>query len=173
MKQKSLKRAAFTLVELLISIALMSIIILLLYQSLNQTKLSNQKFSEFYERQNRYTKLIDLIKRDFLEADEKSIKIVRGREKEFDTIKLKTQNSIKGIFNPYVLYYVAREDDSLIRAESTRSINPGMVGLDTPFKATLIEKNVLKFRVFKDKKRYLFYIEFKDKKPIVFNIELL
>lgn len=146
-------KKAFTLVELMISIILLSIIVTFLYQSVAQLQTSNLQFMRKTNELQKREQLLKLVYNDFINAT--SIEWYdKGRE--HDIVLLKTNNSFHNMSQPYVLYKVYKEDAILKRIESpVEKID----FLNNIFKFNDIIENVKLFKVYEKKGHYLIYIK--------------
>jgi len=109
-------RRGFTLVELVISIALLGIIVLFLSQSVTGLKggLVSLKAKEATERYR--NDVADLLYRDLLQMEGDWN---RTEGKRFDTLAFQTANSLYGYAHPYVTYLVLKNGNRLLRVEGS------------------------------------------------------
>ncbi|PNV82882.1 MAG: hypothetical protein C0627_08105 [Sulfurimonas sp.] len=112
-------RNAFTLIEIIIAITILSIMMLYLYKSYASLNISN----EFYQKEAAKIKETKL-KQKILFLDFSLLlfgehEITKSDKKE-DTVFLQTSNSIHGRINPYVGYIV--KDSRLYRIESYKKM---------------------------------------------------
>lgn len=108
-------RSAFTLLELMISVTLLSIIITFLYAMSDTLKKSNS----FYEEKAHTLSIGEKINKTLYLDIALSLKgsmSVENISPEFDRLTLQTTNSVHHRFNPYVVYTV--KDKILYRIES-------------------------------------------------------
>jgi len=115
-----MKRRAFTLMELLISVVLIALIAMYLYASLGRTRASNQTLQTHTEAQERHLKIYELLYRDLVESY--SVTIEKTGSDRYHLLKLQTGNSLYDIAAPHVLYYVRTDTLQLIRLESAEAI---------------------------------------------------
>lgn len=108
-------KKAFTLIELMISIILLSIIVTFLYQAVAQLQHSNQRLVVRAGEVDRREDLLKLLYNDFINA-----RALSWREKltQTDEIVLQTSNSLYDMSEPYVHYRVYPDEKSLRRIES-------------------------------------------------------
>lgn len=106
---------AFTLVEILISIAILGILFTFLSKTINTTKHLNKPYIEKSKSINRESKVFILIVKDFSEMVGVP-SIIYG--KKYDIVRIQTKNSIYNIIQPYITYFVSKKDLALIRTES-------------------------------------------------------
>lgn len=146
-------KKAFTLVELMISIVLLSIIVTFLYQTVAQLQTSNLQFLKKTDGLQKREQVLKLIYNDFINAS--SIQWYDKGEAK-DVILLQTNNSFHNMSQPYVLYKVYKEESILKRVESpVEKID----FLNNIFKFNDIIENVKLFKVYEQKGHYLIYIK--------------
>lgn len=167
------KKTAFTIIELMISIALISIIVLFLYSTTDSLRKSNLFYDSKQQEQQRLSDLQTLLFTDITEIRSNDINTSSGFEKEFDILKLKTANTLFGIENPYVLYGVSKTADTLFRAESAYDINLSSEDSLHSLQVLEISKDTKKFKVYKNGKNLLFFIESSNQKPLYFGVKIL
>ena len=179
-------RKAFTLVELLVSIALTSIVVLFLYKALSNQEDLNHSLSTHQERLKKKSDLFHLIYSDLFQAQKIQIKPLFN--KNYVVINLQTTNSLYTIPKPFVTYFVHENNKTLVRLESADPIKLPMESEKIPYifslplvsgvKKLLVQevggKNVKellpgeKQRVEKNEtKEYLLYLEWQEKKLVV------
>ena len=168
-------RRSFTLIELLISIGLLSLIIIFLYNSLNTLRRSNSFYEINLKKDESRHKIFNTIYFDLLRADAKTIGIKAGYEKNFDILTLRSLNSLHNLERPYITYVVSRSENTLIRIESLFPIKlPLSYELENSVKIDKIAKEFELFKFFQDTKKENVLISLKHKKiePILFEMAL-
>jgi len=166
-------RTAFTLIELLISISILTIMMLYLYKSYTSLNISNEiikKEGSHIQRVQKFKKVIYL---DFLLALHKTINL-KKREKNEDFVSLQSSHSIHKRYNPYVAYIV--KEEKLYRLESLTKISTYEVAPDIDFDIDYIGE-VKNFRVYKSSKKkkesYLVHIDFKSFEDVLLKVNVL
>ncbi len=155
-------RKAFTLIELMISIVLISIIMLFLYKSYSQLNHSNKTL----ELESAKIKKEELLKKtlylDFTLA--MSVKII-NQDKREDVVFLQTRNSIHKRVNPYVAYIFKKKQ--LYRLESLRPFKEYPLSVDSEYVTDALGDCEI-FRVYKSKNSkkdvFLIHILFNKKR---------
>ena len=142
-----MNKRAFTLIELMVSIALTVIVVLFLYKALATQEISNKVLAKNAASLHQTDQIFDLLYKDFLESNE--TKIATTFNKDYNILYLSTKNSLHDIPFAHVVYYVNVKDKTLVRLESA---HPMKLPVDLEkikyiFADTLIDK-VTKFRVF-------------------------
>jgi prepilin-type N-terminal cleavage/methylation domain-containing protein len=164
-------RKAFTLIELIISISILSIIMIFLYKSYSSLNSSNK----FYKKEVLHIKKEELIKKvlflDFSLALPNSVTII-NQEKNEDVVFLQSSNSIYRRFNPYIGYIM--KDSKLYRIESLKEIVVYLLDADMEFSAECFGE-VNGFRVYLSEKKdaYLIHIDFKNDEDILMKVNKL
>ncbi len=165
-KSTSETKKAFTLIELIISIILLGLIVTFLYSSIANLQKSNTIFSKKDKASAKELKILSLIYDDIFEAVELNI----TKQKPFDTIDLMSKNSLFDIEYPYITWLVSKDDNYLLRIESTKKFKNVSSEDINLFHITKIESDCEAFQIFQSNKKenILLYIKFKDKKPIIY-----
>ncbi len=147
-------RRSFTLLEILIAVAILSMLFLAMSYILGQAK-SVQKL---LERSSRYgvkkNILVKVLYNDLLQAQ--SIRIEKSPEKNYCRVFIRTANSLYDIIEPYVVWYVSKNQKSLMRAES---YNPIALPNDELFYLDRFAKNVQVFRIYQKGEKLFVYID--------------
>ena len=128
MKQPRLK-PAFTLIEVIVSVVLLSLMITYLYNALGVLQNSNSSLLSKEKQLDTRDFLFGLLYKDLFEAT--STTITSTQSKDFDILKIKTPNSLHDISTPNVIYVVVKEEKKLIRIES-----PYTFALPIPMEST-------------------------------------
>jgi len=166
-------RKAYTLVELVISITILSIIIIFLYKSYASLNESNR----FYKKELSHIKSQQLKKKviflDFSLAMDKSIKIINQDKKE-DIVFLQSSNSMHNRYNPYIAYIF--KEQKLYRLESLKEFKKYPLSVDTEFSVDYFGE-AKSFRVYQSDDNstasYLVHIDFKEDEDVLLKINSL
>ena len=108
-------RKAFTLVEMLISVAILSILMLFIYKSYTTLNKSNALLSTKVSKQEQFQKIKLTLYLDLLNAKKNSLSIL-NQDKQNDVVFLQTSHSLYKRFEPYVAYI--SKNHHLYRVES-------------------------------------------------------
>ena len=157
-------RKAFTLVELMISVLLLSLIVTFLYQSVAQLQTSNIQFLNKTNKLQKRENLLNIFYNDFMNATS-----VEWYDKgnEFDVIVMQTNNSLHNMSKPYILYKVYKDDSKLMRIESpVEKID----FLNNVFRFNDIIEDVKLFKVYGQKGHYLIYLSAKGIEDIYLDL---
>jgi prepilin-type N-terminal cleavage/methylation domain-containing protein len=112
-----MKRNAFTLMEMMVSIVIFSIMVLFLYKSYSQLHVSNNFFATKSQELRTYLKKKQTVYLDFTLSHYDSVKIF-NQNKDEDVVFMQTNNSLYGRIHPYVAYI--KKDKEFYRLESLR-----------------------------------------------------
>ena len=173
-------RKAFTLIELVISIGILSVVMIFLYKSYASLNQSNS----FYKKEVSQIKSQQLKKRvlflDFSLALPKSINILNLDTKE-NVVFLQSSNSMHNRYNPYIAYIF--KDSKLYRLESLNEFLEYPLSADAEFSVEYFGE-AESFRVYKsstkedksstkEKELYLVHIDVKEDEDILLKIKAL
>lgn len=173
-------RKAFTLIELMISISLLSIMMLFLYQSYASLNRSNQFYAQEVSHIVSQEKRKEVLFLDISLALFHSIKIIH-KEKDEDVVFLQSANSLHQNYNPYIAYI--KKENNLYRLESLEPFKNLNIGMDHIFEVDSLG-TVEQFRLYKDERKkeanttltndtYLLYVDYKKEDDILMKIKSL
>lgn len=172
-----ISRKGFTLIELMVSISILSIMMVFLYKSYASLNKSNS----FYKDELNSIKSEKLIKRmiymDFSLAMSNSTQILNQATNE-DVVFLQSANSVHNRYNPYIAYLV--KEKKLYRLESLKPFKEYPLDSESEFSGEYLGE-VKSFRVYKSSKKvgevtpelYLVHIDFKNEDDILIKIKVL
>lgn len=162
-------KKSFTLLEVLISIFLLSLIVTFLSQSMSSLEINRDFFSKKNIQSKQNYEITKVLYDDILTAKSLNFK----NYKDYAILYLNTQNSLYNIDYPYVIWYVAKKNDTLCRIESIQKFTLPLNNEDI-YKINLskIKKECKKFNIYasKDKKNIILYLQFDKEEPIFFSI---
>ena len=141
-------KKSFTLIELLLSIAIFSILVLAMSNVIKEVNNSKDFLIKHYKNKKDY--LVKVLYYDILDASE--IKIIHTKNPDYDKLILKTSNSLYKLINPAVTWYVTKK--ALIRKENLKYT---IDKFDSNMKIFKIYKNKSKFFIYIDGKRKIFF----------------
>lgn len=157
-------KKAFTLIELMISIILLSIIVTFLYQAVAQLQHSNQRLLVRADEVDRRENILKLLYNDFINARSLSW---RDKLTQTDKIVLKTSNSLYDMSEPYVHYRVYPDEKSLRRIESPAEV------LDSErsvFRFDTVLQGVESFKVYVSRGHCFIYLKSEGMEEIYLDI---
>lgn len=163
-------RKAFTLIELMISILILSILMIFLYKSYSGLNKSNDIFKSETEKLLKFEQIKKTI---YLDMSLASLVTIVQKETNEDTLFLQTSHSIHRRINPYVSYIF--KDKKLYRLESLKELkNP--ISADSEFVVDDLGEIKI-FRVYPSnylsEHRYLIHIVFQTGDEILLKVKAL
>ncbi len=161
-----LRRSAFTLIEVLVSIALISLILLGLYRSLDIQRDSNRRIREHLQTTLQTNRSVKALYLDLLGSDG-NLTIHQG---DFDRLCIgKTSHSLYQLYRPKVCWLVTKKERNLLRIEGLDFSLPlkenSTVAVDR-----VMQKMAL-FDLYRQKGKVLVLLQSENRKPIAFMIQ--
>ena len=169
-------RKGFTLVEMMISVTLLSIIVIFLYQTLDMAKISNKFYANQLEKIKEQNNIKLLMYEDMINKEANS-SVKFDVDRDGNTIfSFKSSNSFHNPFYNHITYFVSRKNN-LIRCESKIAFDKNKISdfAETSF-IDKVDSNVTKFKVQQhktQKNNYIVYIEYENKKYSFFTLKSL
>lgn len=163
-------RKGFTLIELMISIVILSIIMVFLYKSYAELNAQNKKYEQVSSEIKKFELIKEMLFLDISLSKSKSMTIIHLDPKE-DIVFFQSAHSIHDRINPYIGYIV--KDQKLYRIESLRPLKSYPIESNIDFDIDLLG-DVENFRLYpaiSSKEEYLADISFKQKQPILIKIK--
>jgi len=159
-------RKAFTLLEVLISIALLGIVIVALFSSVDMLQNSNQHLLKYLEKSKKITKATKTLYLDIMGSDGN----ITIQKDEFSRICMEeTRNSLYALPAAKVCWVVLKKDKTLVRVEGNAYYLPLLseerVEVDT------IMTGIEIFDLYHEKDKVLVLIQQQGKEPISFMIQ--
>jgi len=162
-------KKGFTLIEVLISITLLSLVLMALYRSASILRNSNTHLFEYLVKSTKALKGSRTLYMDLMEADS-NISIIT--EEKFHRLTIsKTRNSLYGESQVKVVWLVYKENNTLLRIEGG--------SYDIPLKSEqnvnvdLIAEHLELFKIYKNKTKtkVLAMVKTKNQEPQMFLIQ--
>jgi len=165
-------KKAFTLIEILIAITILSIMMLFLYKSYSSLNLSNRFYKdELGQIKSGYLKKKVLFL-DLSLAYQEKTNILNQDPKE-DVLFMQSANSIHRRHNPYIAYIV--HDSRLYRLESLHQFKEYPLSTAGEYVADDLGE-VISFRIYRSKEdegAYLVHADFKEDEDILLKVKAL
>jgi prepilin-type N-terminal cleavage/methylation domain-containing protein len=156
-------KKSFTLIELILAIIIISILILAMNNIIINLKSTKDFLNKILQKNNSKELLIKTLYYDILNAT--SIKVIPSIDSDYDRVYLQTQNSLYHLIFPYVIWYVSKNKNTLIRIESPFKIK---LPDENAFFLDKFQQNVKIFKIIRKNGKNLVFIE--AKKPIYFEM---
>ena len=163
------RRKAFTLVEVLISITLLSLVLMALYKSADILRDSNLHLFKHLEKSSNALKGSRTLYMDLMHADH-NITVIT--EEKFHRLTIEhTTHSLYGQGAAKVTWLVAKEDNVLLRVEGGSYTVP--LRGEQRVEIDVVSKDIEMFKVYKSKKRdkVLAIIQIKGQEPQTFMVQ--
>ena len=160
------KKRAFTLVEVLISITLLSLVLMALYKSADILRHSNLHLFHHLEKSTHTLKGSKTLYMDLMHSDHN---ITIKTEEKFHRLTInQTTHSIHGLAQAKVVWLVYKEDNTLLRIEGGEYSIP--LKSEERVEIDVIAKNLELFKIYKSKKKnkVLAMIKSKGQEPQLF-----
>jgi len=159
-------RKAFTLLEVLISIALMGIVIVALFSAVDMMQDSNEHLAEHLEKSKKTTNATKVFYLDLMGSDGN----ITIEKDEFSRVCIEeTRNSLYALPLAKVCWVVLKKDRTLARIEGNGYTLP--LNTDDRAEVDLVMSDIKLFDVYHEKDKILVLIEQKDKEPITFMLQ--
>lgn len=165
-------KKAFTLIEILIAITILSIMMLFLYKSYSSLNISNSIYAnELVQIKNGYTKK-KVLYLDF-SLEHKEMTKILNQDTKSDVVFMQSSHSMHKRHNPYIAYIV--HDFKLYRLESINEFKKYPLSSGGEYVADYLGE-VNSFRVYPskgDEASYLVHADFKEDEDILLKIKAL
>jgi len=160
------QRGAFTIIEVLIAIALMGIILPALYESVILLRNSNSHLFEHLKKAKKVTQVTDTLYLDLVSSDGN----ISIQKDEFSRVCIEnTKNSLYALSVAKVCWVVLKKENTLLRIEGYDYHLP--LEEDEKVEVNTVMENVELFDVYYVKDKILVLLQQKAKEPISFMIQ--
>ncbi|SFV71794.1 hypothetical protein MNB_SV-13-1775 [hydrothermal vent metagenome] len=160
------RKLAFTLIEVLISITLLSLVLMALYKSADILRNSNLHLFHYLEKSTNTLKGSKTLYMDLMQSDHN---ITIKTENKFHRLIINhTTHSIHGLAQAKVVWLVYKENNTLLRIEGGIFHLP--LKSEERVEIDVIAKNLELFKIYKSKKKdkILAMIKIKGQEPQLF-----
>jgi len=157
---------AFTLIEVLISITLLSLVLMALYKSADILRNSNLHLFHYLQKATKTLKGSKTLYADLMQAEHN---ITINTEEKFHRLTIEnTAHSLHGLAQAKVVWLVYKEDKTLLRLEGGQYDIP--LKNEQRVEVDVIAKHLELFKVYKSKKKdkILAMIQIKGQEPQLF-----
>jgi len=160
------RRAAFTLIEVLVSIMLLSLVLLALYNSVAMLRKSNIQLFHYLEKADKEKQGTEILFLDIAGSDGNLT--IAGDE--FSRLCLEsTINTLHELPSAKVCWVVAKKNNALLRSEGNGYTLP--LGSEDHVAVDAVMENVDLFRVYKGRSELLVLLRQKGKEAISFMVQ--
>jgi len=140
---------AFTIVEVLISITLLSLVLMALYKSADLMRVSNLQLFNYLQKANTTLKGSTTLYKDLMYADNN---ITVNTEEKFHRLTISnTSHSLYGLAQAKVVWLVYKKDNTLLRLEGGEYHIP--LKNEERVEIDVIAKNIELFKLYRSKKK--------------------
>jgi len=159
-------RKAFTLIEVLISIALLGLIIVPLFSVVEMMRMSNDNLLRSLEKSQKVTKATKVLFMDIVSSDGR----LTFKKDEFTRLCIEeTKNSLYGLPVVKVCWLVLKNKNTLSRVEGYNYKLP--LKFEDKVEVDTVMTGLELFDVYHTKDKVLVLLKEKDKKPISFMVQ--
>jgi len=159
-------RKAFTLLEVLISIALLGIVIVALFSSVDMMQNSNQQLAKYLEKSKKITNATKVLYMDMMGSDGN----ITIKKDEFSRVCMEeTRNSLYALPAAKVCWVILKKDKILTRIEGNAYHLP--LRSEERVEIDPIMTNIEVFDVYHEKDKVLVLIQQKGQEPISFMVQ--
>lgn len=161
-----LNRKGFTLLEVLISIALMGIVIVALFSSVDMLQNSNENLLKYLKKSKKITKASKVLYTDLMGSDGN----ITIKKDEFSRVCIEeTKNSLFALPVAKVCWAVLKKNKTLVRIEGNGYALP--VGLEERVEVDLVMTGLEIFDIYHEKDKILVLLKQEGKEPISFMLQ--
>ena len=159
-------RKAFTLLEVLISIALLGIVIVALFSAVELMQDSNTHLGKHLEKSKKITKATKVLYLDLMGSDGN----ITIQKDEFSRVCIEqTRNSLYALPAPKVCWVVLKNNNTLARIEGSLYHLP--LNAEERVEVDPIMSDIEVFDLYHEKDKILVLIQQKEKEPITFMLQ--
>lgn len=161
-----LNRKAFTLLEVLISIALMGIVLVVLFSSVDMLQNSNQHLLHYLKKSKKITKASKVLYSDLMGSDGN----ISIKKDEFSRVCIEeTANSLYALPLAKVCWVILKKNNTLVRIEGNGYDLP--LGREERVEVDPVMKGMEIFDLYHEKDKILLLLKQEGKEPISFMLQ--
>jgi len=155
-------KKAFTLVEILISVVILSIMVFVLSDVIKNINISKNILEKNFQNEHYKNLALKVLYYDVLNSRYVNL----SQKKNYSVISMQTTNSLYNIPEPYVVWYVSKTDNALMRMEMPQKTT--FLSNAKNYYLDKFNENVKIFKIYRYFYKYFIYID--DGKPIYFEM---
>ena len=160
------QRAAFTLIEVLISIGLLGIVIVALFSTVSMMKDSNEHLHGYLQKAKKVTKATKVLYLDIISSDGN----ISIKKDEYTRLCMEqTRNSLYALSIAKVCWVVLKDKNTLARIEGNDYRLP--TRFEDRVEVNPVMQNVDIFDVYHQKDKVLVFLKQKGQEPITFMVQ--
>jgi prepilin-type N-terminal cleavage/methylation domain-containing protein len=160
------QKKAFTLIEVLISIALLGIVIVALFSTVSMMRDSNAHLYKYLQKSKKITKATKVLYMDIMSSDGN----ISIKKDEFSRLCMQeTRNSLYALSLAKVCWVVLKKENTLVRVEGNNYKLP--TGFEDRVEVNPVMKHIELFDVYHQKDKVLVFLKQKGEKPITFMVQ--
>jgi prepilin-type N-terminal cleavage/methylation domain-containing protein len=160
------QQKAFTLIEVLISIALLGIVIVALFSTVSMMRDSNAHLYKYLQKSKKITKATKVLYMDIMSSDGN----ISIKKDEFSRLCMQeTRNSLYALSLAKVCWVVLKKENTLVRVEGNNYKLP--TGFEDRVEVNPVMKHIELFDVYHQKDKVLVFLKQKGEKPITFMVQ--
>lgn len=163
-------RKAFTLIEIIVSIVLFGLIMLIMFSSIDNLREQHGFYATKIKELSEKNRLISLLRSDFNRP--LSLTVRTDIDKRYTIASIGgSNNSLYGIYEPYVTWLVLKDEHRLIRIESPVPI-PLPITDEILYQTHTdsIQTDCETFRIYESSKNRLIQLTFENESPILIEV---
>jgi prepilin-type N-terminal cleavage/methylation domain-containing protein len=160
-------KRAFTLIEMVIAVGLLSVIMLFLYQMTANLERNNRHYIAYVDDAEHEQRIVQTLYLDLVRSENNSTTVIPV-ERAYDQLFTQSANSVYRRIMPYIAYRIS--DRVLYRIESSRPITP----FTRPEEELVIDElgPVERFRVYVNGRYALVDLQLLDRRSRLFKVPL-
>ena len=165
-------KRAFTLIELIISIFLLTLVVFALYKNLDIVKKSTIQLHTHLQNSQKDIKAYKLLYLDLLQMTNRPV--ITSKNRNYDRVCFFSKNSLYNLPKAYICWVVHKKNNTLLRVESSKKFTlPPQK--EIPIQKDIIKKDIEIFKIYrhKNKKENQLLIFIKDKKEVSFKMKII
>jgi len=147
-------KKSFTLIELLLSIIILSIMVLGLSSVIKSLNKTEKVMHKIYQKNIDETIIYKVLYNDILNSEN----IVIKQTKNYSTPIFQTSNSLHNIAKPYVMWYISKNRKTLMRMETPTDINLSNIS-NQLYYLDKFNENTKIFKIYKNRNKFLIFLQ--------------